>query len=191
MGETESRLIWPYLPYKIHADHPRVSGKKYGPIGHIRRHSTPWEVPGDACRVRWSGVAINATNRVHQCVFFPGFSPSHTGYMVARPGTSTYGSFRPQRPCSTIPLGMHLHTDHAAVGGARGGPRGRTLPAGPGGGPHVFCMGGWAAFGLSHTNCMGFSAIRFVWPNICIFPKVDRGWQNYFDNAILVIIISI
>ena len=33
----------------------------------------------------------------------------------------------------------------------------------------------WAAFGLSHTNCMGFSAIRFVWPNICIFPKVDRG----------------
>ena len=38
----------------------------------------------------------------------------------------------------------------------------------------------WAAFGLSHTNCMGFSAIRFVWPNICIFPKVDRGWQNYF-----------
>ena len=39
----------------------------------------------------------------------------------------------------------------------------------------------WAAFGLSHTNCMGFSAIRFVWPNICIFPKVDRGWQNYFD----------
>ena len=41
----------------------------------------------------------------------------------------------------------------------------------------------WAAFGLSHTNCMGFSAIRFVWPNICIFPKVDRGWQNYFDNS--------
>ena len=41
----------------------------------------------------------------------------------------------------------------------------------------------WAAFGLSHTNCMGFSAIRFVWPNICIFPKVDRGWQNYFDNV--------
>ena len=40
----------------------------------------------------------------------------------------------------------------------------------------------WAAFGLSHTNCMGFSAIRFVWPNICIFPKVDRGWQNYFDT---------
>ena len=39
----------------------------------------------------------------------------------------------------------------------------------------------WAAFGLSHTNCMGFSAIRFVWPNICIFPKVDRGWQNYFN----------
>ena len=41
----------------------------------------------------------------------------------------------------------------------------------------------WAAFGLSHTNCMGFSAIRFVWPNICIFPKVDRGWQNYFDSV--------
>ena len=40
----------------------------------------------------------------------------------------------------------------------------------------------WAAFGLSHTNCVGFSAIRFVWPNICIFPKVDRGWQNYFDK---------
>ena len=43
----------------------------------------------------------------------------------------------------------------------------------------------WAAFGLSHTNCMGFSAIRFVWPNICIFPKVDRGWQNYFDTYTL------
>ena len=38
----------------------------------------------------------------------------------------------------------------------------------------------WAAFGLSHTNCMGFSAIRFVWPKVCLFPKVDRGWQNYF-----------
>ena len=54
------------------------------------------------------------------------FSPSHTGYMAARPGTSTYGSFQPQRPCSTISLGMHLHTGHAAVGGAQGGPRGRT-----------------------------------------------------------------
>ena len=42
----------------------------------------------------------------------------------------------------------------------------------------------WAAFGLSHTNCMGFSAIRFVWPNICIFPKVDRGWQNYFGSIV-------
>ena len=39
----------------------------------------------------------------------------------------------------------------------------------------------WAAFGLSHTNCMGFSAICFVWPKVCLFPKVDRGWQNYFD----------
>ena len=48
-----------------------AGGKKYGPIGHPRRHSTPWEVSGDACRVRWSGVAINATNRVHQCVFSP------------------------------------------------------------------------------------------------------------------------
>jgi hypothetical protein len=40
----------------------------------------------------------------------------------------------------------------------------------------------WAAFGLSHTNCMGFSAIRFVWPNICIFPKVDRGTRFRFDT---------
>ena len=75
------------------------------------------------------------------------FPPSHTGYMAARPGTSTYGSFQPQRPCSTIPLGMHLYTGHAAVVGARGGPRGRTLPAGPGDGPHVFCMGGTAILG--------------------------------------------
>ena len=43
----------------------------------------------------------------------------------------------------------------------------------------------WAAFGLSHTNCMGFSAIRFVWPKVCLFPKVDRGWQNYFDMQII------
>ena len=42
----------------------------------------------------------------------------------------------------------------------------------------------WAAFGLSHTNCMGFSAIRFVWPKVCLFPKVDRGWQNYFDMSL-------
>ena len=48
-----------------------AGGKKYGPIGYLRRHSTPREVSGDACRVRWSGVAINATNRVHQCVFSP------------------------------------------------------------------------------------------------------------------------
>jgi hypothetical protein len=47
----------------------------------------------------------------------------------------------------------------------------------------------WAAFGLSHTNCMGFSAIRFVWPNICIFPKVDRGWQNYFDTVYIVLVV--
>ena len=32
----------------------------------------------------------------------------------------------------------------------------------------------WAAFGLSHTNCMGFSAIRFVWPKVCVFPKVNK-----------------
>ena len=48
-----------------------AGGKKYGPIGYLRRHSTPREVSGDACQVRWSGVAINATNRVHQCVFSP------------------------------------------------------------------------------------------------------------------------
>ena len=38
----------------------------------------------------------------------------------------------------------------------------------------------WSAFGLSHTNCMGFSAICFVWPKVCIFPKANRGWQIYF-----------
>ena len=30
---------------------------------------------------------------------------------------------------------------------------------------------------------MGFSAICFVWPKVCIFPKVDRGWQFYFDSC--------
>ena len=50
----------------------------------------------------------------------------------------------------------HLHTGHAAVGGARGGPRGRTLPAGPGDGPHVFCMGG-------HIGRLSVSPIQIVW----------------------------
>ena len=35
MGETESRPIWPYLPYKIHADHPR------GRREEVRPHRTP------------------------------------------------------------------------------------------------------------------------------------------------------
>ena len=131
-----------------------AGGKKYGPIGYLRRHSTPREVSGDACRVRWSGVAINATNRVHQCVF----SPSHTGYMAARPGTSTYGSYRPQRPCSTIPLGVHLHTGHAAVSGARGGPRGRTSSRRP---------RWWSAHILygryGHIGRLSVSPIQIVW----------------------------
>ena len=38
----------------------------------------------------------------------------------------------------------------------------------------------WGAFGLSHTNCMGFSAIYFVWQNICPVPKANRGWRIYF-----------
>ena len=51
-------------------------------------------------------------------------------------------------------------------------------------GPYFFppAPGGWSsacilygrygrtiAFGLSHSNCMGFSAIYFVWQNICTF----------------------
>ena len=80
--------------------------------------------------------------------------PSHTGYMAARPGTSTHGCFRPERPRPATPLGMHPQTPPAGSRAAGGAQRGRTLPAGPGAGPHVFCMGGRGAFGLFHTNCM-------------------------------------
>ena len=80
MGERIIQFVWerPKADQYGRTSHTKymrtttgAGGKKYGPIGHLRRHSTPWEVPGDACRVRWSGVAINATNRVHQCVFSP------------------------------------------------------------------------------------------------------------------------
>ena len=128
----------PDLPYKIHGDQPRGRREEYGPVGHLRRHGFPREVSEGACRVQWSGVAVNTTNRVRQCVF----SPSHTGYMAARPGTSIHGCFRPERPRPATPLGMHPQTPPAGSRAAGGARRGRPLPAGPGGGPHVFCMGG-------------------------------------------------
>ena len=34
----------------------------------------------------------------------------------------------------------------------------------------------WAAFGLSHTNCMGFSAICFVWQTFVHFNF--QNWQT-------------
>merc|ERR1711991_735617 len=78
--------------------------------------------------------------------------------MAARPGTSTYGSYRPQRPCSTIPLGVHLHTGHAAVSGARGGPRGRTSSRRP---------RWWSAHILygryGHIGRLSVSPIQIVW----------------------------
>ena len=61
----------PDLPYKIHGDHPRGRREEDGPVGHLRRHGFPREVSEGACRVGWSGVAVNTTNRVRQCVFSP------------------------------------------------------------------------------------------------------------------------
>ena len=68
MGEAESP---PDLPYKIHGDHPRGRREEDGPVGHPRRHDFPREVSEGACQVGWSVVAVNATNRVRQCVFSP------------------------------------------------------------------------------------------------------------------------
>ena len=79
----------------------------------------------------------------------------------------------------TIPLGMHLHTGHAAVGGARGGPRGRTLPAGPGGGPHVFCMGGTVQYG--HIGRLSVSPIQIVWgfPPYVLYGQTSAYFQKW------------
>ena len=57
MGETESRPIWPYLPYKIHADHPRGRREEYGPEARPVRHRRPHDLCGGACRVGWSSMA--------------------------------------------------------------------------------------------------------------------------------------
>ena len=163
---------------------PAAGGKKYGPIGHLRRHSTPREVSGDACRVRWSGVAINATNRVHQCVFFPLSYWIHGGaagdeYIWLFPTSAAMLDHPTRHAPPHRSCGRRWRTEWAS------GPYSSRRPRGWSAcilyGRYRTVRPYWAAFGLSHTNCMGFSAIRFVWPNICIFPKVDRGWQNYFD----------
>ena len=117
------------------------------------RHRRPHDLCGGA---EWDGRAwllTPPTGFISAC-----FPPSHTGYMAARPGTSTYGSFRPLRPCSTIPLGVHLHTGHAAVSGARGGPRGRTSSRRP---------RWWSAHILygryGHIGRLSVSPIQIVW----------------------------
>ena len=159
---------------------PAAGGKKYGPIGHLWRHSTPWEVSGDACRVRWSGVAINATNRVHTVRVFPPLilDTWRRGRGLVHMALSDLsGHARPSHSACTSTQVMRPSVAHGAGLGAV------LFPPAPGVVRMYFVWEVrpyWAAFGLSHTNCMGFSAIRFVWPNICIFPKVDRGWQNYF-----------
>ena len=76
MAENPIQFVWerpkaPDLPYKIHGDHPRGQREEDGPVGHLRRHGFPREVSEGACRVQWSGVAVNTTNRVRQCVFSP------------------------------------------------------------------------------------------------------------------------
>ena len=57
MGETESRPIRPYLPYKINADHPRGRREEYGPEARPVRHRRPHDMCGGACRVGWSSMA--------------------------------------------------------------------------------------------------------------------------------------
>ena len=124
-------------------------------------------------RVRWSGVAINATNRVHQCVFSPILDTWRRGrgrvHMAlsdlsghARPSHSACTSTQVMRPSLAHGVGLGVVLFPLAPGVVR---------------MYFVCevRSYWSAFGLSHTNCMGFSAICFVWPKVCIFPKVDRG----------------
>ena len=87
-----------------------AGGKKYGPIGYLRRHSTPREVSRDACRVRWSGVAINATNRFHHCVFPPLSYWIHGGRRWRTGWASgSYSSRRPRGWSACILYGRYGH----------------------------------------------------------------------------------
>ena len=138
-----------------------AGGKKYGPIGHLRRHSTPWEVSGDACRVRWSGVAINATNRVHQCVFSPGFSP--LSYWIH--GGAAGDEYTWLFPTSAAMLD-HL-TRHAPPHRSCG----RRWRTGRASGPYFFPLAwGWSACILygryGHIGRLSVSPIQIVW----VFP---------------------
>ena len=134
-----------------------AGGKKYGPIGYLRRHSTPREVSGDACRVRWSGVAINATNRVHQCVFSP------LSYWI-------YGGAAGDEYIWLLPTSAAM-LDHPTRRAPPHRSCGRQWRTGRASWPYFFPPAPvvvrtyfvwevrpyWSAFGLSHTNCMGFS----------------------------------
>ena len=62
MGEAESPPTWPYLTYKVHADHPRGRREEEGSIGYPRRHGFPREVSKGACRVGWLGVDVQVGN---------------------------------------------------------------------------------------------------------------------------------
>ena len=155
-----------------------AGGKKYGPIGHLRRHSTPWEVPGDACGVRWSGVAINATNRVHQCVFSP------LSYWI-------YGGAAGDEYIWLLPTSAAM-LDHPTRRAPPHRSCGRQWRTGRASWPYFFPPAPvvvrtyfvwevrpyWSAFGLSHTNCMGFHHTFKYCKTFVLFQKLTGGGDS-------------
>ena len=181
MAENHIQFVWerPKADQYDRTSHTKymrtttgAGGKKYGPIGHLRRHSTPWEVSGDACRVRWSGVAINATNRVHQCVFFPLSYWIHGGAA----GDEYIWLF----PTSAAML------DHSTRHAPPHRSCGRRWRTGRASGPYFFPLAwGWSACILygryGHIGRLSVSPIQIVWgfPPYVLYGQTSAYFQKW------------
>ena len=155
-----------------------AGGKKYGPIGYLRRHSTPREVSGDACRVRWSGVAINATNRVHQCVFSP------LSYWI-------YGGAAGDEYIWLLPTSAAM-LDHPTRRAPPHRSCGRQWRTGRASWPYFFPPAPvvvrtyfvwevrpyWSAFGLSHKIVWGFHHKFKYCKTFVLFQKLTGGGDS-------------
>ena len=132
----------------------------------------------DACRVRWSGVAINATNRVHQCVFYPLSYWIHGGaagdeYIWLFPTSAAMLDHPTRHAPPHMSCGRRWRTGRAS------GPYSSRRPR------------GWSAlilygrYGL--IGRLSVSPIQIVWgfPPYVLWREV-LGWSYRLDSALFM-----